>query len=131
MKKIIFLALAISTLFGCSSDSSSSNNIGSPSNQTIQINPPSWIQGTWLQKTASLTSGFRFTSNDVVIIQAGTEQSLRGQIALVSASEESTQNTYKVTSNFPSGQSVIYSFTKISDTEIRWDAVSVAIFTKQ
>lgn len=124
MKKIIFLALAISTLFGCSSDSSS------PSNQSIQINPPSWIQGTWLQGL-TLTSGFRFTSNDVIVIQFGTEQSVRGQITLISASDETTQNTYKVTSNFPSGQTIIYSFTKISDTEIRWDAVPTSIFTKQ
>jgi hypothetical protein len=86
----------------------------------------------------STTVGFRFTSNDVIVIQSGSEISQRGQLELfsqsgqsVSASEESTQNNYRLTSNFPAGQTTIYAFTKISDTEITWDAVSNSIFTKQ
>lgn len=132
MKKILpILAILIIILSSCSSDDDSSDN------SSIQINPPNWIQGTWLIEN-STTIGFHFTSNDVIVIQSGVEISQRGQLELfsesgegVSASEESTQNTYKLTSNFPAGQTTFYAFTKVSDTEITWDAVNNSIFTKQ
>jgi len=130
-KAFTLLTILLLVLSSCSSDDESN------SNSDIQINPPNWIQGTWLIEN-STTIGFRFTSNDVIVIQSGVEISQRGQLELfsesgqgVSASEESTQNTYRLTSNFPAGQTTIYAFTKISDTEITWDAVNNSIFTKQ
>lgn len=121
------------TLIGCSSDD------GNSSNSEIQINPPSWIQGTWLLEGSLIGDyGWRFTSNDFIIIQASSEISQRGQLETflesgqdVSANDESTETTYKVTSNFPAGQTTVYSFTKISDTEISWNTVSNSVYTKQ
>jgi len=133
-KTTLFLALIFSViLISCSSDSD--NN----SSSSIQINPPAWIQGTWLLEISpGVDAGWRFTSNDFIIIQAGFEISQRGQLETflesgedVSANDESTDNTYTVTSNFLAGQTTIYSFTRISDTEISWDRVPNSIYTKQ
>jgi len=132
MKKTFkLLTLLLLVLSSCSSDDESN------SNSNIQINPPNWIQGTWLIEDSN-TIGFRFTSNDVIIIQSGAEISQRGQLEIfsesgqdVSANDESTQNTYRLTSNFPAGQTTIYAFTKISDTEITWDTAGNSIFVKQ
>lgn len=134
MKRILpILAILCIALSSCSSDDDSS------SNSQIQINPPSWIQGTWLLEGSLIgDSGWRFTSNDFIIIQASNEISQREQLETflesgqdVSANDESTETTYKITSNFPAGQTTIYSFTKISDTEISWDTVSNSVYTKQ
>lgn len=134
MKKILpILAILIIALSSCSSDDDSSDN------SSIQINPPNWIQGKWLLEGSVVgDSGWRFTNNDFIIIQASNEISQRGQLEMflgsgqdVSAIDETTESTYKITSNFPAGQTTIYSFTKVSDTEISWDSVSGSIFTKQ
>jgi hypothetical protein len=134
MKKIILSLLILVTISSsCSSEDNNSNN------SEIQINPPSWIQGTWLlQSSVAGESGWRFTKNDVINIQASVEISQRGQLEpflktdqIVSATDESTPNTYKVTSNFPFGQTTILSFTRVSDIEITWDAVSNSIYTKK
>lgn len=134
MKKILpILAILIIALSSCSSDDDSSDN------SSIQINPPNWIQGKWLLEGSVVgESGWRFTNNDFIIIQANTEISQREQLQQfsnngqdVSANDTSTDNTYSVTLNTIGGQSTTYSFTKISNTEISWDSVSSSIYTKQ
>jgi hypothetical protein len=135
MKKIflLFATFLIINLTSCSTDDSSG------SSSVIQINPPSWIQGKWLQPSAqSLETGWRFTSNDFIIIQANVELSQRQQLQTfldndqdVSASDSFTDSTYEVILNYLGGQSVTYSFTKLSDTSITWDSVPSSIFDKQ
>ena len=132
MKNIFILVIASLLVLNCSKNDSNSSS-------SIQINPPAWIQGTWLlEGSPGVDAGWRFTSNDFIIIQAGFEISQRGQLETilesgedVSANDESTDNTYTVTSNFLAGQTTIYSFTRISDTEISWDRVPNSIYTKQ
>jgi hypothetical protein len=134
MKKIFpILAILMIALSSCSSDDDST------SNSQIQINPPNWIQGKWLADvTTGGETGWRFTNNDFITIAANTEMSQREQLQLVSnngadvsANDTSTDNTYSVTLNYPGGQSPTYSFTKISNTEIAWDIVPNAVYTKQ
>jgi len=134
MKKILpILAILVIALSSCSSDDDSSDN------SSIQINPPNWIQGKWLLEGSVVgESGWRFTNNDFIIIQANTEISQREQLQQfsnngqdVSANDTSTDNTYSVTLNTIGGQSTTYSFTQISNTEISWDSVSSSIYTKQ
>jgi len=74
----------------------------------------------------------------MIIISNGNEISQREQLQFyiengqaVSADEESTNDTYTLNLYYPAGQTVIYSFTKVSDTEITWDSVSNSIFIKQ
>jgi len=134
MKRILpILAILFIALSSCSSDDDSS------SNSQIQINPPNWIQGKWLLEGSVVgESGWRFTNDDFIIIQANTEISQREQLQQfaengqdVSASDTSTDDTYSVTLNSLGGQSTTYSFTQISDNEISWDSVSSSIYTKQ
>lgn len=133
-KNISIILISLFLLMSCSSDDNGNSN-----SSAIQINPPSWIQGTWLLESSIIgESGWRFTSNDFIIIQTGVEISQRGQLETfleagqdVSASDKSTDITYKVTSNFLAGQTTIYSFTKISDTEISWDSSPNAVYIKQ
>jgi len=124
----IFAILLIIT--SCSSDSN--NN----SNANIKISPPGWIQGTWLDESQIV--GFKFTNNDIITINFNTEQSQREILKLgadsgqtVSASDESTSNYYSVVLNFPAGQTVTYSFNKLSDNEINWTTISTSVFIKQ
>lgn len=132
MKKIYLKVLVlVFILNGCSSDDNSNNS-------PIQINPPSWIQGTWLIEGSSTTFGWRFTSNDVINIQNGAEISERGQLEFVleagqsaSTSEVKTDTQYILTANYSAGQTTVKSFTKISSTEISWDETPGVIYVKQ
>jgi hypothetical protein len=132
-KTIYFLTIFIITLSSCSSDNDSS------SNSNILINPPDWIQGKWLLEGSIVgESGWRFTNNDFILIQANTEVSQRGQLEQfanngqeVSANDTSSDNSYSVTLNSIGSQSTTYSFTKTSDTEISWNTVSNSIYIKQ
>lgn len=132
-KNYSLFVILIITLLNCSSDDDSTTS------SQIQINPPNWIQGEWLQDDNFLgDTGWRFTNDDFIIILTGNESSQRDQLEIfldagqdVSAQDEITNDTYEVISNFPAGQTTTYSFTKISDTEIMWDSSSNAIYTKQ
>ncbi len=82
--------------------------------------------------------GWRFTSNDFIIIQVNSELSQREMLQSlldnggdVSASDNSTDETYSVTLNSIGGQSVTYSFTQVSIDEISWDTVANSIYSKQ
>lgn len=134
MKKLFaLLTILLLVLSSCSSDDNGT------SSSNIKINPPNWIQGSWLLEDSEIDGyGFRFTSNDILILQPGIEISQREQLETfsasgqdVSANDESTDNSYKVTLNFPAGQTAIYSFTKISNTTIRWNQGGGINYTKQ
>ena len=128
-----FYLLVILFSFSCSTDD------GDSQDSQIQINPPSWIQGTWLiENTVTNGYGFRFTTNDIVLLQPSIEISQRGQLEIftgsgqdVSTSEEFSEDNYKLTSNIPAGQTTVFSFTRVSETEISWNAISNGVYTKQ
>lgn len=130
MKNIkLFIAILFTVLIAsCSSDSD--NN----SNSNIEISPPSWIQGTWLE-SIDPDIGWKFTSNDIISIIGGVEMSQKEQLELganngqdVSVNEDSSDNYYSVQLNYPAGNTVNYYFEKLSDTQI---TLSPAIYTFQ
>lgn len=132
-KTIYFLTIFIITLTSCSSENDNS------SNSNILINPPEWIQGKWLLEDSIVgESGWKFTNNDFILIQANTEISQREQLEQfanngqeVSANDSSSDNSYSVTLNSIGGQTTTYSFTKISGTKISWNTVANSIYTKK
>lgn len=137
IKLFTIIGVLLFSLVSCSSDDNDDSNNGQ-----ISINPPQWIQGKWLQEDNSTVVGYRFTSNDFITIVANVETSQREQLEAfansgqsVSATDSSTDSTYSVTINTIGGQSTIYNFTKISDTEIsnsQFDNLPIdVIFTKQ
>lgn len=131
MKKVVFL-FSLFVLLSCSSSDESTNN--------SDFNPPAWIQGTWMQEgsTAGTSMGFKFNSNDLCTLIFTAEQCQQGLISTMRKSgqtatvEETIANTsYSAKINYYGGQSVTYSFRKISNTEIEWSGSPSAVFIKQ
>ena len=129
MKLTLWLLMAFAVLSSCSSDDDEPSS-------NIQINPPAWIQGTWLAENNA--TGFKFTSNDIIILNTGIQQSHRESLEqfgnageTVSANDESTSNNYSAELNYPAGQTVTYSFNKLSDNDISWVTISNIVLVKQ
>jgi hypothetical protein len=124
----IFLIPIIVFFIGCSKDSSSSS---SNNTSNISYSPPSWIIGKYSVSAAGIETGFIFTSNDFQIIQANQilsqkeyNQNLKNSGFKVEIIEEKTDNQYKITTNYDQGQTTVYTFKKISSTEIMWVEIS-------
>ncbi|MCF7567655.1 hypothetical protein L3X37_04655 [Sabulilitoribacter arenilitoris] len=95
----------------------------------LGINPPAWIQGTWIVKDDTLgQSGLKFTEKHFFKIgEEGTENSvmlsyiiLQGLGSDVTVEEFIATNSYaiKVSTGYSDDW---YRFTKISSEEISWD----------
>lgn len=87
----------------------------------------------------SVESGFKFTSNDFILILLNVQSSQREQLQIAlnsgsnaSASDNSTDNSYSITLKFTAGLSTSYTFDRISDTEIQTTSNGItAIYIKQ
>ena len=118
MKKLLLVLFSAVFLFGCSS---SDGNSGS----NTSFNPPSWIQGRWLEENLGV-SGYRFTNNDVMLVITTTEFSIGGQIksannvgVKTSINEEIKTNTeYKFSYTIESSTQYFH-FVKVSDTKFK------------
>ncbi|MFV8345952.1 hypothetical protein [Flavobacterium sp. ZB4P13] len=135
MKKLLFAFTAF-LLFSCSN---SDDDNGSNSSNS-DFHPPAWIQGTWIQEgsTASINNGFSFSSSDLCTLLLTTEQCQKGLIDLirksgqaVTVNETITSTSYTAKITYYGGQSVTYSFRKLSNTSIEYMAVSGSVFIKQ
>ena len=121
-------------MLSCSNTGANSDSINS------DFHPPAWIQGNWIQ-AASGTSGtmFSFTANDFCVTNMGVarqcQQEYVNQIRQpgisVTVSETITATTYIAEIKYYAGQTVIYSFKKLSNTSIQWTAVTGSVFIKQ
>uniref|UniRef100_UPI004048409B hypothetical protein n=1 Tax=Mariniflexile sp. TaxID=1979402 RepID=UPI004048409B len=134
MKKVFLLLFVVATLiFGCSS------NDDSDSKNQSSINPPSWIQGTWLLQDAGVDSGFKFTIDDVCIIFSSSQACNKEQLELANntslftkVEEEITDTSYSIDISIVSSVTS-YDFEKVSNNEIRWlnAGGTNAVYTKQ
>lgn len=124
MKKMLLVLFSTALLFGCSSSSDDTN-----SSNSNRLNPPSWIQGTWVfdyPNNTDPSDGIAFcklTSNDYCVLTSNM------QICLVSGDpvgayqyeETITNNEYKfVMSSKFGGISTNYHFIKVSSTKIQY-----------
>ena len=118
MKKMLLVLFSTALLFGCSSDDDVSDS-------KTSFNPPSWIQGRWLEETIG-TSGYKFTNNDFILVVATTEYSIGEQIKTLSktemevnVNEEIKSDTeYKFSYTFHS-VTQHYHFVKLSNTKFK------------
>jgi hypothetical protein len=139
MKNIILLIAFTSLLFSCSNSDNSSNN----NNNCQTLNPPAWIQGTWIKQNSPIGSytGYKFTIDDVIDIGSQSiSNSRKYQLDFYCTSnvnytvtENTTPTSYFLEINW-SGIAT-YNFTKISATTIELvndnDPVNASYYIKQ
>ena len=135
MRNLLFSLSIFIILFSCSSNDDNSNTQNGAS-----INPPTWIQGTWLKENP--TTGYKFTTNDFCLELPQQESCFKDQLeqtrnagGTAEASETITESSYSIEINIIS-QTYIYEFEKISDTQIELTNdplgdLAQTIFTKQ
>ena len=132
MKKFLFVFITAISLTSCSSDDNNSNI-------SYGISPPDWIKGEWLLEGSIVDkSGFRFTNDDLIQIAPFLETSQKALYKQtndigqnVTTTEVKNENSYTLKATFSQGQTFTFGFTKISNTEITWDAVPNAVYKKQ
>ena len=118
MKKISILLL-LALVYSCSNSNDSGNS------SSTSINPPSWIQGTWIQVGGS--GGYKFTTNDLILIGSGSSQtSFSNAVNQTNASggnatvhEIITSNSYNIDITIGIHTDSFY-FNKITNTKIEW-----------
>ncbi len=121
MKKTLLLLILTVFLTACSSD----DDGGSSSNSNSSINPPEWIQGTWLLDAGSANSGFLFKNDDFCQVINNTNSCYKENIRLSNQSGAETNITQEVSDDYyfleiTIGPSVVtFEFEKISENEIR------------
>lgn len=133
MKKIVIILFAV-LAFSCSG--SDDNNNVNPN--VASLNPPAWIQGTWLLEGNSVQSGFRFTSNDVCINSLGLYACNKESLEMyqdtqvhTDVNEEISDTEYSVEITIGSNTTT-FKFKKVSATQIKWvNSPAQANYTKQ
>ena len=124
-------------MLSCSNSDDNSNSSKS------DFHPPAWIQGNWLQQGSIGTSGvlFSFSANDFCMTTMGMTKQCQqefvnqvrqpGNVNAVTVTETITSTTYTAEIKYFAGQSLIYSFKKLSNNTIEWTTVPGSVFTKQ
>ncbi len=119
MKNVILLILA----FGLALSACEKANTDDQGNTTKdKLNPPAWIQGTWMDRSEPLIPvGYTFTTDDMLTIVAGNSASLNGSISDrdYTISEITTDTNYQFTITYKDTNSdESWEFNKISSTQI-------------
>ena len=120
MKKLVLLSLAV-LLFSCgdNDDNSSSN---------VSINPPSWIQGIWINselQSLGVRLGYEFKTDNFCIVQSNVNNCYKEQVALwtdvdgdnAEVQENITNNSYSIDIRILGG-TTSYVFEKVSNSRI-------------
>ena len=123
MKKylLIYPLLAL-LIFACSDSDSSSSN--------LSINPPSWIQGIWINselQSLGLRIGYEFKTDNFCIVQSNVNNCYKEQVALFSDADGDNTNA-EVQENITNdgysidirilGGTTSYVFEKVSNSRI-------------
>lgn len=122
---------------------SCSNSNDNTNSSKSDFHPPAWIQGNWIQEGSNGSSGvaFSFSANDFCMTNMGLTKQCQqelvnqmrqpGNANAVAVTEAITSTNYTAEIKYFAGQSVIYSFRKLSNNSIEWTSVSSAVFIKQ
>ncbi len=126
MKKLLLLSALL--IFACSSDDSNST----ANNNTF--NPPTWIQGVWLNSNAPFETGFEFRQNDFCLIASAVQtnciEQTYNQFPDFNVYEEISETRYFIIYTI-SGAEYEFEFEKISDDLISWVAADGSTYEKQ
>ncbi|MEW4925406.1 hypothetical protein [Algibacter sp. 2305UL17-15] len=134
-----FFGIIFIIAFSLTSCSSSDNDSG---NSNSTINPPIWIQGTWLLEGSNAQSGYRFANDDFCLVLLTTQNCFKESIrltensgAITNIKEQITDNNYSIEITLAS-QILTYNFKKVTETQIEWTNsplgdLTQAIYLKQ
>jgi len=111
MKKNTLILLLTLVLFSCSKDDDTMD----PNNL---LNPPSWIQGTWMNEESEFE--FRFTSNDMFMFDMSYVNIFKMDVSstFTKLYDKSSGTEYTIHQKTDAFDMVMYKFTKVSSTEI-------------
>lgn len=133
MKKLLFI-FSLFLILSCSNSDDSHNS-------DSDFNPPEWIQGEWLIENDYDSSGilFSFKKHDFCITNIGISKQcyqdfvnqFRKGSNEVTVTETFNSNSYTVEISYFGGQSLIYSFKKLTNNSIEWTTVPGSVFEKQ
>jgi hypothetical protein len=122
-------------ILSCSNSDDNSN----PSNS--DFHPPAWIQGNWnAGANTSFSVLFSFSANDICMTISSIKQCQQefvnqmrqpGNANAVTVTETITATTYIAEVKYFAGQSIIYSFRKLSNNSIEWTSSPGSVFIKQ
>lgn len=140
MKKLLLMASAVVFTLSCSSSDDNSDN-GSNNNNS-KITPPTWIQGTWVDKETydevGYKIGFTFKSNDICMINVAQETCWKEIIDQsnstpnypypVNVEQKISDIEYKCSITHAS-QTIHYNFQRVSSNTIK-NIDNGAIYTK-
>lgn len=129
MKKISILLMLV-LVCSCSKSDDNSNSSNS------DFHPPVWIQGNWKQENGV---SFSFSANDFCMTNIGiVKQCQQEFVSLyrkpsnsVTVTETITATNYTAEIKYFAGQSIIYSFRKLSDNSIEWNTIYGIVLIKQ
>ena len=132
LKRIILVMGLAFTVLACSK----SDEI---SQEAKEIQPPHWIQGTWkLNESMINVLGWKFTSNDVYIIQSDSDSSQKQQTLSLKASGDiewtenhATEDVYHLTLHYPNGHEVNYEFERKGAIVITWMEIPDTQYIRQ
>jgi len=135
MKKLIVL-LSLVFMYSCSSDESQDGmSIDGGYNINAKINPPQWIQGTWIDSKGQI---FEFTKSDITCNSYGNLYSAKGEVQYYIIQDEDpeitqtqTDDSYILQYKNSASSKRTYSFVKISDTELESKGAFKGIYTKK
>jgi hypothetical protein len=109
MKKVFSVILLVAFLgTSCSSSDDPSTN--------SQINPPNWIQGTWISELDGISTGmgFKFSSDDFCSLN-NSQTSCEGHVTI---DEEIDTENYIITLNNNEMMINTFHFKKLTETKI-------------
>ena len=117
MKKVLFLLLAVSlTITSCKKDETEEQQ----ENQK-QLNPPTWIQGTWIDlSSTSIRTGYTFTTDDMLTIIGNNSVSVKASLTDTDeVAENITTSAYSFTITHNATNSTeTWEFAKVDNTHI-------------
>ena len=140
MKKIILSIFFYVVLISCSSSADEDNY------STISINPPKWIQGTWLFEGEGIgNSSLKFTKNDLIILNAPigfsnsqAYYSIRDGVQIqidnekeVNVISQSSDDTFILEISYSDGSTDFYSYVKITKNRIKRTELDGYFYIKQ
>lgn len=125
MKKILLIAIVLTSIISCSN--SNEENINNEENNNTKkylLNPPTWIQGTWYMEGSNKNLGYLFKEHDICTITSvqtdcyGWDKLPENQKSII-VKEEADNNKYMTSFTVDDTTTTLY-FRKVTSSKMEW-----------